>query len=791
MKLYKLLLLTLFAYTLISCGGAEERKAVYLEKAKSSFASGNFDKARIELKNVLQIDPKDGEAYHQLGKVFEQQKEYRKAYGNYLKAEELKPELLENHARLGRFYLLLMNDFDKAQEKVDFVLSKEPNNSDGLLLKAAIALREKKLDESIKIAKGIVKQDPYHVESVAFLAALYVRDKNEAEAIKVLDAALKNNPDNENLNKLLATILVANKDYERAESMYKGFLERNPNNISSYNNLAAFYSRIDDKTKAEKTLRESIENDPANENRLLTLIKYIRVIKGEDEAIKELNLYVSENNSLGKLRIALAELYVLNADKESAIKVYKDASSDFSEETTGITARTALALIYINDKEFDKAAKVVEDALLISPNDPQVNFLRARFAVRDKDYEQAIISLRIVTKETPENINAFLLLAAVYQQENNEGQVNSILNNAYENNRTNADALLTLAKYHVTRDIKQAEKIINDYNNLKENDYEGLSLKTAIYNKNNAQEKSYEIAKTLRDLYPDKPNGYLQAIPYYIQNNDKEGAISLLEKGYFNVKDNRKLLVLLTNIQMQEKKFDIVEKRIKAELVSTTDDVQLIILLAKVYMVNKKVDSAASLLNEVVTINSSIEEPYLLLSKIYQIKKDSVSDKSILEKGRSGIKSSLKIALKLAGLYETEETYVKALDVYRDLYEIYPDNLLVVNNLVSMLSDYGDNDADLKTAKTLITKLEESNHPVFLDTIGWVYYKLGDTQKAVEVLSKVVEKAPKINVFNYHLGMANKMAGDKVKAKIYLEKSLEGNKAFKQKEMAEAALKEL
>ena len=34
---------------------------------------------------------------------------------------------------------------------------------------------------------------------------------------------------------------------------------------------------------------------------------------------------------------------------------------------------------------------------------------------------------------------------------------------AYENNRTNADGLLKLAQYHLSRDINQAEKIIDDY----------------------------------------------------------------------------------------------------------------------------------------------------------------------------------------------------------------------------------------------------------------------------------------------------------------------------------------
>ena len=50
---------------------------------------------------------------------------------------------------------------------------------------------------------------------------------------------------------------------------------------------------------------------------------------------------------------------------------------------------------------------------------------------------------------------------------------------------------------------------------------------------------------------------------------------------------------------------------------------------------------------------------------------------------------------------------------------------------------------------------------------------------------------PEVNVFNYHLGMAYKLSGDKTQAKIYLEKSLADKKEFKQKELAEAALKEL
>lgn len=788
---FKFLLSTALITTLVACGGAEERKAVYMQKAKSSIEAGDLDKARIELKNVLQIDPKDGEAYYQLGNVFEQQKDYRKAYGNYLKAEELSPELLENHARLGRFYLLLMNDIEKAQQKIDLILSKEPANSDGLLLKAAVELRNKNTQEAIKITKDIVARDPGHIDSVAFLATLYIKDKKVTEAISLLDASLKTNQNNEQLNKLLASALLVNKDYERAEVIYKGFLERNPDSPTSYNNLAAFYNQTDDKAKAEQTLRASIDNEPGDVDRILTLVKYIREVKGSDDATNELKSFVASNTGIGKLRTALAELHILNGDKQSAVDVLKIAIKDFSEDVTGITARTTLASIYISDKEYDKASEVVEEALSISPNDPQVNFLRAKFAVINKDLEKAILSLRIVTKEMPENIDAYILLANVYQQEGNKEQVNNTLNSAYENNKTNADALLKLAGIYMNRDINQAEKIIDNYNAIKGADYEGLSVKALLSNQNKKHSEAYEVAQKLVDAYPDKPNGYLQSVPYFLQQKDNVAAISLLEKGYLNVKDNRKILVLLTTLQVEKKKFNVVENRIKAELGASPDDVQLKILLAKVYMVNNNADSAETLLNETLILDAKIEEPYLLLSQIYQSKRDQAAFKAILIEGKANVKASLKIPLKLASMYEVEKSYNEAIAVYRDIYEQYPDNLLITNNLASMLSDHGDGKDDLQLAKTLAEKLKESDQAAFLDTVGWIHYKLADYDSAIQYLSQVVEKMPEVNVFNYHLGMAYKMSDDKAKARTYLEKSLAGDKPFSQQASAEAALKEL
>ena len=45
-----------------------------MEKAKSLYAQANYDKAKVEFKNVLQIDPKSAEANYFVGRIEERRR---------------------------------------------------------------------------------------------------------------------------------------------------------------------------------------------------------------------------------------------------------------------------------------------------------------------------------------------------------------------------------------------------------------------------------------------------------------------------------------------------------------------------------------------------------------------------------------------------------------------------------------------------------------------------------------------------------------------------------------------
>jgi predicted Zn-dependent protease len=105
--------------------------------------------------------------------------------------------------------------------------------------------------------------------------------------------------------------------------------------------------------------------------------------------------------------------------------------------------------------------------------------------------------------------------------------------------------------------------------------------------------------------------------------------------------------------------------------------------------------------------------------------------------------------------------------------------VVAANNLAVLLADRKGDPKSLARALALTKDFERTApNPLFLDTLGWVYVKLGQANDAIRLLKPVVEKAPDEPEVNYHLGMAYHRAGDMGQAKIYLAKALDSGRPF-------------
>jgi tetratricopeptide (TPR) repeat protein len=149
--------LALVALGLLAACSASKQDRIEsgLKKGAEYARLADWDKANVEVRNVLQIDPKNAQAYLINGLVNEGQREIQRAYGAYSKAIELKPDLIEAKVGLARIYLIA-GDVAKAQATVTEVLAADAGNLGARTLHAALTAQAGKVKEAMTEAQAVI-----------------------------------------------------------------------------------------------------------------------------------------------------------------------------------------------------------------------------------------------------------------------------------------------------------------------------------------------------------------------------------------------------------------------------------------------------------------------------------------------------------------------------------------------------------------------------------------------------------------------------------------------------------
>ncbi len=786
----------LFSVFLTSCGGAEDRKAAYMERGLVLVAEGNHEKAQLEFKNALQIDPKDANAHYQLGLTLEKLGEWRPAMSQFLATLQLDETHKGANIHAGQVYLLA-GQLDKALESAESVIAADPGNPDALVLRGGVKVKSGDVPGGFADGLAALKIDPSHINATALVSSLHLTQNEPVMAMQLLEKGIQNNPGNTSLMTLKAKVFMVQKNAEAAGQVLEEIVKADPKNMLQRYQLASFYISQKHLDKAENTLRAAVtyekeQGEKSNKSTLL-LIEFLAQYRGFEAAEKELLVNIESHPEESDYQFGLANLYK-SKDLQKSLEILQNiVDHNPYGAPEGLEAKSEMAVIHMQQKNPDEAGKLAEDVLQENSQDVNSLTVRGSIALLRNKPTKAIEDFRSVLRSDPSSSKHLRLLAHAHNANGEIGLAREAMEKAVEASPQNpalrselAEILLKLGKPDLA--IAQVEKVLA----IAPDNAAALETLFKLQSAKQDWTAALTTAEKMKEALPESGEGYhLSGLAQQMQN-DFSASINEYTAALEKSPNAIQPLAQLVRGYMAEDKADEALARVDKVLAQNPDNHVASNMKAEILLAQNKIPEAREVLRKVIKLKPDYRSSYVSLGRSYAVENNTDEVIKVYESGLKTIPKDPVLITGLASIYERTGEQQKAISLYKQVLESEPRNILVANNLAMLYVDKVGTPEALGKAEKLLKILEDTKNVAYKDTIGWVYYKLGNYAKAITILDDVVSQAPQEPVLQYHLGMAYFKDGkSKTLAMKHLQLAMSNGRDFSGKGETEEALKEL
>lgn len=489
------------------------------------------------------------------------------------------------------------------------------------------------------------------------------------------------------VNKQASVIVKGKDDFIIEQEYYRNFIEGVKQEINgNYKNAIVLYN-------------DCIEKFPDNAAPYYQLsnifLKAQNIEKAKEYAIKA--EFLNDHNIWYKLH--LANVYQFENEIDSSINIY--------EEIVAIDSNPEyvynLALLYSQDNREKESIEMLKFLEKEYSGSKEIFILKHNLYNNLKEYDSAVFELKELTKNFPDEINNYGILAEYLAEIGRVNEAREIYNYALKNDSTNGMVLLSYGDFYLKKD--KVDSAFYFYKKAFLISLLDVETKTSILvnfmkNKEFTEKNRTNIESLLNSIKPNKNDFMIYAIyaDFYSNLQDYEKSVEFMDSALVLKKDNYFLWEQSILISNYLKNYNDVIKKVDECLIyfPEKDNILLIKAYAEHYL--KFDDDAIKTINKVLKITTSKDiriQTYNLLGEIYRVqKKNELSD-----------------------------------DCFEEILKIDIENLMIRNNYSYYLSLRNE-----KLARALelseYTVNKEPKNATYLDTYGWVLFKLGRLKEA-------------------------------------------------------------
>jgi putative PEP-CTERM system TPR-repeat lipoprotein len=805
-NLYLMMCLVFLQLTLSGCSLDKDDKEA-LASANHSYEEGDYSKAIIELKQLLQNSPANNDARRLLARSYLKR-------GNGVSAEKEIERVSSDGSPGADDQSIIMFSWELQGKHKEIIQAYEQGDFDGvdtLTVWGIVSfayLNERDLEKGTALASKILEKDKNSVVALRALARAASIRKDDSEALDYLNKAYEIDKRDYKVWSDLGSVYAKLEDQDRAVEMLKGALSlinKNENKRDEYAinvrliQLFFHLNRLDESEAYLKSMEVKYKNNPYLDH-LSGLYSYLKQ-DYKNAAIKLTRAYTAMPNHLQTILLLGATHFSENNLEQANLLLTRYVN----EVPTHLQARKLLGEIKLRlDKPQEALALLESDGA--ENKDRQILAMIGLAASQSGEYSKGVEYLKKAVRANPGDTRIREELARLYINHGEFDEAISELSGKWVGESTRRNSLL-IYSYIRKQDFDAARKL-SDQILSREKTPGDLYLRAIIElntgNRSHARRYLTEAVNDSSDFVPGQialarmdledgrlsegderlnlvlanDPGNVNAMVLLAQIGERSGsrddALVWLEKAVETDEGSWLPRVILARYYLRRKEPEKAAVYLNTKTIRESNNPVVVTLLASLEQQTGQYTAAESTIRKLLDNNPGSETAYLQLADLQYRQGNAAAARMTLQTLQKEIPSSLKGILLSYKLEMKEKNYQQVESIVKQLQDGKKTKLLGVTLeakyfaakgdlekaissleataspkapfiLIQQLSDLYVHNNDSDSAINLLNEWEKSNKDNQQAGLAKaiVYQKAGNINSALKLYSNLLEKNPR------------------------------------------------
>ena len=571
---------------------------------------------------------------------------------------------------------------------------------------------------------------------------------------------------------------------ETAVSNYQEVIRLDPTAAYPHVALAELYQRMRQVDKALESAKRAVELGPdvAAAHRTLGEVYFTLLRSGgsPDLAPVAIQAYretirldpgdVQTRSALGRLLLANRQPAEAAVQLEEVVRLEPSAYSDM----------TLLAQIRQNEGDSARAIQLLKQSLALEPTQPEARDRLAGLLQTEQRFGELADLYRGSLQGDPTDVEARIRYADALANAGRLNEAASEFETSLEGDPANVIATVGLAM--VNRELKkfdEAEKLLEKALQSEPGHVLARYTLAGIYEEKRELEKAIVEWKKLLELPGEGKEADTRRAEYwahlgfaYGELERHQDSVQAFEKANGLAGEDERYQVFYLQALLAADRPQDAQEFLGQALERHPSSSRLRLLQTRVLDANGKSGEA---LKKALAL--SAEEPADEMRiqgvvDLYQRQKAFSDAETFLREKLERMPDNVGILFQLGAVLERQEKFDEAEARFEKVLELEPDSAATLNYLGYMLADRGVSlDQSLDYVKRALE--QDPHNGAYLDSLGWVYFKMGRLDLAEDSLLKALKSLRLTGVVYDHLGDVYFEKGDHEQAVAYWRKALD------------------